>query len=101
MPHENYYLGKEIVRDRQRAAEQERRNSMAQEKRRSIPQSTALALCQQIQQESRMPLTRWRCWRCVKQGQDGLPARLVAIRTGRCNCPLVIRRYLKGAPSSM
>ena len=61
---------------------------------RLIPTETAYALCQQIQQDNRSPLKKLQCWRCVQQGKEGLPAKLVTSHPGYCGCSQVNKRYM-------
>ena len=96
MPHENYYLGKEIIRERQRNATQDQQVADAKQRQPPISRDEALEVCKQIRQELRMPLARLRCRRCMQRGQDGLPARLlVSSLAGTCQCAAITRHYLK------
>lgn len=80
-----------------KVGEEHQQNSDTEKPRSMISQPLALALCQQIQQENRTPFARWRCNRCIQQGQDGTPARLVTTWSGYCECDHVNQRYRSNA----
>ena len=95
MAFENYYLGSIIYNDQMHDYEQDRDDYWVGQQQIIIPRIIALALCANIQEEEQRFLGRLRCWRCRHQGQDGIPARLIASRPCYCGCDRVNRRYLE------
>lgn len=87
-----YFLGQELTRERRHTAEQYRQAALT--KYQQIAVANALRICQQIQAENQGSWwARRRCARCVKNGVDGIPARVLDERIGYCICPAINRRY--------